>query len=59
MKNPNEYNESEYGRSSTEAVFALSTMWEAGASLDEIKDAVEDGLKNAGVPNPTVTITAD
>lgn len=50
MDNPNEYDDSGFTRGSLAISEAIGTLWEAGASLDDIKTEVENGLENAGLP---------
>jgi hypothetical protein len=52
--NPNEYDDDAYTAATIKLVSALSAMWEAGASTDNIEDELENALREAGVPAGTV-----
>lgn len=49
MNNPNEYDDDRYAKSSVEVIDAVTEMWEAGASSDDIAHEVARGLEQAGL----------
>ena len=44
MENPNEYNDDLFTEAVNELTGAVASMWEAGASPENIADAVKDAL---------------
>jgi hypothetical protein len=58
MENPNEYNDEEWGRWSVEVDTSIQAFWEAGATVEEIAEAVKNALENIGM-NVEVDIMVD
>ena len=46
MKNENEYNDDAYVRGSNQIENGISTLWEGGASIDNIEDVISNALEN-------------
>ena len=59
MDNPNEYDDAEYARRSTEVHSVIDALWDAGASISNIESEIESALENATGSTFDVTITAD
>jgi hypothetical protein len=57
MENPNEYDDDEYARRSTEIHSVIDSLWEAGATLSNIESEIESALENATGSSFDVTIT--
>jgi hypothetical protein len=47
MDNPNEYDDERYTSGSNDLIEAVGTLWEAGASEDEIRREFEQALESA------------
>lgn len=47
MDNPNEYDEDRFQRADIDTVDSISGMWEAGADIGNIEDAVTNGIEGA------------
>lgn len=57
MENPNPYNDDKYAESSSRLHSAIGSMWEAGASIENIEDTISNALEDCDVPEPNVSIT--
>lgn len=47
MDNPHEYDDEQFVNASNDLDEAVGSLWEAGASEDDIKGAFENALQNA------------
>ena len=49
MPNPNEYDDAAYLKASNDLHDAVSGLWYAGATADEIESELQNAKENAGV----------
>lgn len=56
VENPNEYNDDDWTTASIKVMSAITAMWSAGATLDDITDAVASALENVEDTNLDGTV---